>query len=268
MRVQHGAGLPGLDALRAALAQIIANPVAGLAATGPAGGSAPSSSPWACSEAADVRADAPVKGAGGRAAQARIGSAGRAGAGERVDSGPDPRLVALVDLARTGDPDAFGQLYDHYVSTIYRFLYYRLGSHTLAEDLTSETFFKALRSLGSFRWQGKDFGAWLVTIARNLVADHYKSSRYRLEVTTDDFLAHDSSTGDLEDDVIAGLTNETLVETLRQLAPEQQECLVMRFLQGWSIAETARALDRSEGAIKQLQLRALRNLAKLLPDGL
>ena len=98
------------------------------------------------------------------------------------------------------------------------------------------------------------------------MADHFKSSRYRLEVTTDDFLAHDTSTGDLEDDVIAGLTNETLVETLRQLAPEQQECLVMRFLQGWSIAEAARALDRSEGAIKQLQLRALRNLAKLLPE--
>ena len=108
MRVQRGAGLPGLDALRAALAQIIANPVPGFASTGPAGGSAPSSPPWAWSEAADVRADTPAHGAGGRAAQARIGGAGRAGAGERVDSGPDPRLVALVDLARTGDPDALG----------------------------------------------------------------------------------------------------------------------------------------------------------------
>ncbi|CAA9341187.1 MAG: RNA polymerase ECF-type sigma factor, partial [uncultured Nocardioidaceae bacterium] len=59
-------------------------------------------------------------------------------------------------------------LYDHYQPSIYRFLVYRVGSVALAEDLTSETFFRALRSLGSFRWQGKDFGAWLTTIARNL----------------------------------------------------------------------------------------------------
>jgi RNA polymerase sigma-70 factor (ECF subfamily) len=257
MRAQPDAGRSGLEALRAALLPLLAGRTPRLATPGPVAPPGASWPPWACSEAAEIRANTQSHGGGGRA-----------GAAERADTGPDQRLVALVDLARAGDADAFGQLYDHYVSTIYRFLYYRLGSHALAEDLTSETFFKALRSLGSFRWQGKDFGAWLVTIARNLVADHYKSSRYRLEVTTDDFMDHDSSTGPLEDDVIAGLTNEALVETLRRLAPDQQECLVMRFLQGWSIAETARALDRSEGAIKQLQLRALRNLAKLLPDGI
>jgi len=83
------------------------------------------------------------------------------------------RLIALVELARTGDKEAFGLLYDHYNTSVFRFLYYRTRSTSLAEDLTSETFFRALRSMNNFRWQGKDFGAWLMTIARNLATDHF-----------------------------------------------------------------------------------------------
>jgi len=191
--------------------------------------------------------------------------------GQRPACDDDPeatRMVGLVDLARAGDTEAFGMLYDHYNGTVYRFLYYRVGSHALAEDLTSETFFRALRSMSGFKWQGRDFGAWLVTIARNLVADHYKAGRTRLEMATDDLSDHDTTTPGPEDDVLASLTNEALLGGLRQLAAEQQECLVLRFLQGMTIAETAQVLDRSEGAVKQLQLRAVRNLAKLLPDGI
>jgi len=191
--------------------------------------------------------------------------------GQRPSCEDDPeasRMMGLVDLARSGDTEAFGLLYDHYNGTVYRFLYYRVGSHALAEDLTSETFFRALRSMSSFKWQGRDFGAWLVTIARNLVADHYKAGRTRLEMATDDLSDHDTTTPSPEDDVLASLTNEALLCGLRQLAAEQQECLVLRFLQGMTIAETAAILERSEGAVKQLQLRAVRNLAKLLPDGI
>ena len=191
--------------------------------------------------------------------------------GQRPSCEDDPeasRMVGLVDLARTGDTEAFGLLYDHYNGTVYRFLYYRVGSHALAEDLTSETFFRALRSMSGFKWQGRDFGAWLVTIARNLVADHFKAGRTRLEMATDDLSDHDTATPGPEDDVLASLTNEALLAGLRRLAAEQQECLVLRFLQGMSIAETAQILDRSQGAVKQLQLRAVRNLAKLLPDGI
>jgi len=178
------------------------------------------------------------------------------------------RIAGLVDLARGGDAEAFGQLYDHYAAGVYRFVYYRVSSATLAEDLTSETFFRALRAMASFQWQGKDFGAWLVTIARNLVVDHYKAGRTRLETSTDDFTAHEGATEGPEDEVIAGLTNEVLREALTKLPAEQQECLVLRFLNGQTIAETATALQRSEGAVKQLQLRAVRSLAKLLPEGL
>ena len=180
----------------------------------------------------------------------------------------DSRIVALVELAKKGHSDAFGQLYEQYVGQVYRYVYYRVGNPSLAEDLTSEAFFRALRSLGSFTWQGKDFGAWLTTIARNLTADHFKSGRSRLEITTDEVTDHDSATEGVENDVITKLTNEVLLKALHQLSTEQQDCLVLRFLQGQSIAATAQVLNRSEGAIKQLQFRATRNLAKLLPEGL
>jgi RNA polymerase sigma-70 factor, ECF subfamily len=184
------------------------------------------------------------------------------------DDPQSTRIGALVDLARRGDVEAFGQLYDHYNGAVYRFIFYRVSSSTLAEDLVSETFFRALRSVASFQWQGKDFGAWLMTIARNLVADHYKSSRTRFESTTDDLSAHEETTEGPESEVLAGLTHDIVRTALRQLPPEQQDCLVLRFLSGNSIAETAKALGRSEGAVKQLQLRAVRNLAKVLPAGL
>jgi RNA polymerase sigma-70 factor (ECF subfamily) len=189
-------------------------------------------------------------------------------ASSEADEAEASRLIALVDLARGGDAEAFGMLYDHYNQSVYRFVYYRVGSVTLAEDLTSETFFRALRSMGSFRWQGKDFGAWLMTIARNLTADHYKSSRTRLEMTTEDMTPNDSATEGPEGSVLSTLTNETLLRALKDLPAEQQECLIMRFLQGLSIAETAAVLGRSEGAVKQLQLRGVRNLAKALPEDL
>ncbi len=184
------------------------------------------------------------------------------------DEAEGVRLIALVELARKGDTEAFGQLYDHYHTSVYRFLYYRVGSVPLAEDLTAETFFRALRSMSSFRWQGKDFGAWLMTIARNLTTDHFKAGRTRLESTTEDMSTLDSSSEGPEGAVLASLTNEALLEALSQLPTEQRECLVMRFLQGLSIAETADVLGRSAGAVKQLQLRGVRNLAKILPEGM
>ncbi len=188
-------------------------------------------------------------------------------ASSESDAAEGQRLIALVELARAGDVEAFGLLYDHYQPSVYRFLYYRVGSAALAEDLTSETFVRALRSMGSFRWQGKDFGAWLTTIARNLATDHAKSGRSRLEVVTEDMSLHDSSVEGPEGVVLAAITHETLLRALRQLPAEQQDCLVLRFLQSRSIAETAAVLGRSEGAVKQLQLRAVRNLAKRLPEG-
>ena len=106
-----------------------------------------------------------------------------------------------------------------------------------------------------------------MTIARNLCTDHFKSGRARLELTTDDMGAHDDTTEGPEHTVLASLANQALLVGLQQLSDEQRDCLIMRFLQGLSIAETAQVLGRSEGAVKQLQLRGVRNLAKLMPAG-
>jgi RNA polymerase sigma-70 factor (ECF subfamily) len=183
-----------------------------------------------------------------------------------TDDVDTPRVTALVDAAKAGDTEAFGQLYDRYLDTIFRYVYYRVGSKQLAEDLTSETFLRALRRIGTFTWQGRDFGAWLVTIARNLVADHFKSGRFRLEVTTGEMLDADQVQDGPEGLVMESFTNEALIEAVKRLNPQQQECLVLRFLQGLSVAETARIMGKNEGAIKTLQYRAVRTLAQLLPE--
>ncbi|MES9539162.1 MULTISPECIES: sigma-70 family RNA polymerase sigma factor [unclassified Actinomadura] len=177
-------------------------------------------------------------------------------------------LKALVLRARDGDAEAFGSLYDHYVELVYRYVYYRVGTHALAEDITSETFLRALRRICDFHWQGKDFGAWLVTIARNLVADHFKSGRYRLEVCTAELIEPDRPQEGPERAVLDAMTNRTLLRAVRRLNSEQQECVVLRFLHGLSVAETALIMDKKPGAIKALQYRAVRSLARMLPDDL
>jgi RNA polymerase sigma-70 factor (TIGR02952 family) len=177
-------------------------------------------------------------------------------------------LKALVLRARDGDADAFGSLYDHYVELVYRYVYYRVGTHTLAEDITSETFLRALRRICDFHWQGKDFGAWLVTIARNLVADHFKSGRYRLEVCTAELIEPDRPQEGPERAVLDAMTNRTLLRAVRRLNSEQQECVVLRFLHGLSVAETSLIMGKKPGAIKALQYRAVRSLARMLPDDL
>jgi RNA polymerase sigma-70 factor (ECF subfamily) len=176
---------------------------------------------------------------------------------------------ALVERAQGGDAEAFGELYDRYVDLVYRYIYYRVGTSQLAEDLTSETFLRALRRISSFTWQGRDVGAWFVTIARNLIADHYKSGRYRLEMTTDDIVETGSKmvSDGPENAVLEAMQNKVLLEAVKQLNAEQQECIVLRFLQGLSVAETAQAMGKNDGAIKALQYRAIRSLGRLLPEG-
>ena len=185
--------------------------------------------------------------------------------GQHPDAG---RRAALVNRAQAGDSEAFGLLYDEYSLSVYRYIYARVSSPVLAEDLTSETFVRALRALDSFRWQGRDFGAWLVTIARNLITDHFKSGRVRLESPTDEIETHDSATQGPEADVLTAVTADVLRRAVSDLPDDQRDCLTMRFFAGLSIAETARALEKSEGAVKQLQLRAVRQLAKVIPKDL
>jgi RNA polymerase sigma-70 factor (ECF subfamily) len=170
----------------------------------------------------------------------------------------------LVSLAQQGDGEAFGQLYDRYVDTVFRFIYFRVNDRALAEDFTSETFLRALRRIATVNYQGRDIGAWFVTIARNIILDHMKSARHRLEVTTDATPERNDHAPSPEDAVVDLLTSERLMQAVRQLGDEQRECVMLRFIQGFSVSETAAVMGKNDGAIKALQHRAVRKLAELV----
>lgn len=180
---------------------------------------------------------------------------------------PDANSIwSILNRAQSGDRSAFGELYDRYTNVVYRFIYWRVaGNVALAEDLTSETFLRALRAIQSFEYQGKDPLGWFLTIARNLVLDHMKSARNRLEApsaTPEPVVA--DPTSDLEEEALGRLT---LAAALASLAAEQRECVVLRLLTDLSVADTARIMGKSQGAVKALQFRALKNLAAYLSGG-
>jgi RNA polymerase sigma-70 factor (ECF subfamily) len=199
----------------------------------------------------------------------------RRGAEEAVSAQPadsagpsaDHGTWALVNAAQAGDMAAYGELFELYFDMVFRFVLFRTGDRALAEDLTSETFVRALRRISSVSYQGRDIGAWFVTIARNLIFDHVKSSRYRLEQTTSEIIELSPATGGPEQQVLDGAITDELLRCVAKLNPDQQECITLRFLQGMSVAETAQIMDRNEGAVKALQHRAVRRLGQLLPEG-
>jgi RNA polymerase sigma-70 factor (ECF subfamily) len=190
--------------------------------------------------------------------------------GDRPEPGDAAAATwALVEQARSGDAAAFGQLYDRYFDVVFRFVYFRTSNRQLAEDLTADTFVRALKSIATVTWRGRDIGAWFVTIARNLVADHFKSGRYRTEMLCAQLWPDDSGAPQTLDSAetaaVDYLTNVELLTAVKRLNPEQQECIVLRFLKGFSVAETAQTMGKNEGAIKALQYRAIRALHRLLP---
>lgn len=176
---------------------------------------------------------------------------------------------ARVQRVQAGDMEAFGPIYSLYVGKIFRYVLFRVGNRPLAEDLTSETFAKALRSIGSFTWQGRDFGAWLNTIARNLIADHFKSGRYRLEVTLGDVCADAGETSDdrvymqPEASTLESMDSAALLKLVAGLKGDQRLCIELRFLRQLSVAETAEAMGKNQGAIKALTYRAMRSLTRV-----
>jgi RNA polymerase sigma-70 factor (ECF subfamily) len=175
-----------------------------------------------------------------------------------------PDTWALVQRAQAGDGEAFGQLYDRYVDAVFRFIYFRVNDRMLAEDFTSETFLRALRRIGTVSYQGRDIGAWFVTIARNIVLDHVKSARYRLETPTAEAPDDGDRAPSPETAVLDQLTAQRLLAAVRSLGDEQRDCIVLRFIQGFSVRETAAVMGKKDGAVKALQHRAVRRLAELL----
>ncbi|ASU81322.1 RNA polymerase subunit sigma-70 [Actinopolyspora erythraea] len=175
-----------------------------------------------------------------------------------------------VRAAQHGDNQAFGRLYDQYAHLVYRYVLLRVSDHCLAEDITSETFARALRRIASVSYQGRDVAAWFITIAKNLLLDHIKSSRNKLEVPLADPGEANGGTAQHppgpEQHVLAEAAHHELMDCVRRLNPDQRECIRLRFLLGLSVTETATLMNRNEGAVKALQHRAIRRLAQLLPD--
>lgn len=174
-----------------------------------------------------------------------------------------PSCWDLVEAAQAGDREAFGQLYATYSGDVLAFLLWRLESRELAHDLMATTFERALRRIDSVRYMGRDVGAWFQTIARNLILDHVKSARYRLEVPCSEF----TDAGHFEDvgeAVMAADRAATLRRYVEQLTGGQREVIELRFYRGLDVSETAAAMGREVGAVKALQHRACRRLAQLV----
>ncbi|MFF0342715.1 RNA polymerase sigma factor [Kribbella sp. NPDC004875] len=171
----------------------------------------------------------------------------------------------LIRLAQAGDGPAFGRLYDRYLPSIYRYTYSKTSSRSVAEDLTSETFLRAFRAIGKPRAR-LNFAAWLVTIARNVVIDHHRSGWSRLAVVTDEVDPQVDESAGPEQVALASVSEASLRGAMAGLPDDQRECLLLRFFTGLSISETAAAMDRTDGAVKQLQFRATNRLRGLIKD--
>src|SRR5579859_1213273 len=183
----------------------------------------------------------------------------------QLTEGPDdPTVVALVNrVVVAHDSNAFGELYDRFVERVYRYLYFRAGSHPEAEDLTEQVFLKAWEAIGRYRWQGRPFLAWLYRLAHNAHIDHVRSQKPTTSLNNDDRpieLASASAAVELSRTLDADL----LVRALGELTPDQQQVIVMKFLEGLDNEQIALSMDKREGAIRALQMRALMSLRRVL----
>ncbi len=170
----------------------------------------------------------------------------------------------LIRLAQAGDGAAFGRLYDRYLPSIYRYTYSKTSSRSAAEDLTSETFLRAFRAIARRPRAHLNFAAWLVTIARNVVIDHHRSGWSRLAIVTDEVDPQVDDSMGPEQAALASVSEAALRGALSLLPDDQRECLLLRFFAGLSISETAAAMDRTDGAVKQLQFRATNRLRRII----
>jgi RNA polymerase sigma-70 factor (ECF subfamily) len=171
----------------------------------------------------------------------------------------------LVEQAKT-DPETFGKLYELYVEKIYSYVYYRIGNHHDAEDLTAKVFHRALNHIHNYNQRGIPFAAWLYRIAHNLVANWHRDRRRRQVVGLEQ--VNMSSERQETPHQAAERTNERelLLDAIQQLPPERQTLLTLKFVERMSNAEIGRVMGRSEGAIKSLYHRTLVSLKSLLAE--
>lgn len=167
----------------------------------------------------------------------------------------------LIDKAKR-DPAAFGILYERYVERIFNYIYYRTGSANDAEDLTGKVFFKAMGHIQNYRHMGLPFSAWLYRIAHNLVANYHRDRARKQEVSLDDMQGQTlvQTSPQPEPRLVRSQEVENLLVMIRDLAPNRQELLILKFVDQLSNAEIGQIMRKSEGAIKSLYHRTLLEL--------
>jgi RNA polymerase sigma-70 factor, ECF subfamily len=171
----------------------------------------------------------------------------------------------LVERAQQNDQEAFAELYEKYFDKMYRYIVFKIGDKFEAEDMTQQVFLKALRSIRSFKWQEVPFSAWLYRIAHNQIVDHLRQHARRLtnqlDVATTDCKDPEASPQQLAE---TRLDMEELVIAAKKLTPAQYEVIALRFSSDLSIAEVARLMGKSQGAVKALQHSAILALRKIM----
>jgi len=174
-------------------------------------------------------------------------------------SGEEARLI---QRAKQRDPAALTQIYEQYQPKVYRYILYRVGDADLAGDLTSEVFLRLVEQIGRFTYRGRPILAWLYTIARNLVADHYRRAQRAASIPLDNLPP--SATAEPSDPIQQWLTQHRLAQALSCLTDEQYEVILLRFLEGLDLETVAEQLGKSVRAVKSLQYRGLRALRRTL----
>jgi RNA polymerase sigma-70 factor (ECF subfamily) len=177
----------------------------------------------------------------------------------------------LVRRAQRREPEAFGQLYEEHFDRIYRYVVFRVRNQADAEDITQQVFLKALENIGSYRWRGMPFASWLFRIAHNLVADYWKKkSREKVAAVAPEEIDQMVEESSNDPAALAELNFDMkqLATACEQLTDGQREIVSLRFAGGLSVAEAAKVMGKSEGAVKVLQHVALVKLRRILcPTG-
>lgn len=167
----------------------------------------------------------------------------------------------LVTKAKQGEAASFGVLYDHYAPPIYRFIYLKISNRGEAQDLLHEVFLSAWQNIGGYDDRGLPFSSWLYQIARNRVIDYYRTFRTHADLETAELVVA-PETDWLEKKLNLG----KIKKALRQLTEDQQNLIIMRFINDLSPPEIAALLGKSEGAVRLAQHRALNHLRKIINE--
>ena len=167
----------------------------------------------------------------------------------------------LVERAQRGERAAIEELYLIHFDRIYSYLHVSVGNRHDAEDLTTQTFLKMLESIGRFRWQSAPFSAWLFRIAHNLAMDHFRARRrWQPEEEVPEPAGSEEPSAELQ--AMQSIGRQSMLELIQDLSPEQQQVLTLKFVFNFANADVATILEKTEGAIKSLQHRALASLQK------